>query len=222
MDYADASRRMREAADVLRQAFGDGPVNYRGEVYQFEDVRVLPKPIQRPHPPLWVGASRSDDTFRWAGEQGFHLMTLPFTYDPPTLQHWIGVYRDALRAHGHDPARFEILGKFHAYVAEDDAAAQREAASYWLNYQQMAYDRASWNLSKAPEPAYFDAELAKRHLIVGDAARCVETLKYWQETLGLTAVSLQVHYGGMPHERALRSIRLFAERVMPAFAPAVV
>ncbi len=38
------------------------------------------QPVQQPHPPLWVAASRSDDTYRWAGEKGFNLLTLPYMY----------------------------------------------------------------------------------------------------------------------------------------------
>lgn len=74
---------------------------------------MLPRPVTRPHPPIWVGTSRSDDTFRWAGKQAFHLMTLPYMYEPPVLRHWIGIYREALEAAGHDPSSREILGKFH-------------------------------------------------------------------------------------------------------------
>jgi alkanesulfonate monooxygenase SsuD/methylene tetrahydromethanopterin reductase-like flavin-dependent oxidoreductase (luciferase family) len=220
LDYADSAARLREHAEVLLQAWSDEPVRFHGELYDYEGVQVLPKPLQRPHPPVWVGASRSDDTFRWAGEKGFHLMTLPYTYDPETLRHWIGVYRDALRQHGHDPGSREILGKFHVYVAESDAAARREAEPYWLNYYSLAYERATWNVPAPPTAAKYAAEVAQRHAIVGDPARCVEMLEYWRETLGLTTISGTFHYGGMPHELALRSLRLFAERVMPALAPA--
>jgi alkanesulfonate monooxygenase SsuD/methylene tetrahydromethanopterin reductase-like flavin-dependent oxidoreductase (luciferase family) len=66
-------------------------------------------------------------------------------------------------------------------------------------------------------PAYVDERTPRRQVIVGDPARCVEALEYWRETLGLTAVSGQFHFGGMPQELAQRSLRLFAEQVMPAF-----
>src|SRR5262245_41497660 len=220
IDYGDSPQRLREHAEVPVQAWSDDPVSFQGELFAYENVRVLPKPLQRPHPPIWVGASRSDDTFRWAGEKGFRLMTLPFTYEPTVLRHWVGVYQDALRQHGHDPARREILGKFHVYVAESDAAARREAEPYWLNYYRISHERGSWNVRRPPTPADFEAELVHRRVIVSEPARCVETIEYWRETLGLTTVSGTFHFGGMPSEQALRSLRLFAERVMPALAPA--
>jgi natural product biosynthesis luciferase-like monooxygenase protein len=219
IDYADSPQRLREHTAVLRQAWSDAPVNYHGALYDFDDVRVLPKPLQRPHPPIWVGASRSDDTFRWAGEHGFHLMTLPYSYEPSVLLHWLGVYQDTLRAHGHDAASREILGKFHAYVAEDDAAARREAEPYWLNYHRLSFDR-TWTQAHPPTTADYERRVANRHAIIGDPARCIDAIAYWRETLGLTTISGTFHFGGMPQEQALRNLRLFAERVMPAFAPA--
>ncbi len=220
LDYSDSALRLREHMEALLQAWSDAPVCFQGELYRFDRVRVLPKPLQRPHQPVWVAASRSDDTFRWAGEKGFHLMTLPYAYEPSVLLHWLELYRDALRAHGHDPAAREVLGKFHIYVAESDAAARRDAEPYWLNYYRLAFDRATWTVPRYPTAADFATEVAQRHVIVGDPARCIETIAYWREALGLTTLSGTFHFGGMPHEVALRSLRLFAERVMPAFAPA--
>jgi alkanesulfonate monooxygenase SsuD/methylene tetrahydromethanopterin reductase-like flavin-dependent oxidoreductase (luciferase family) len=215
VDYGDSPQRLREHAEVLLQAWSDEPIVFHGDLYAYDGVTVFPKPLQRPHPPIWVGASRSDDTFRWAGEKGFHLMTLPYAYEPSVLIHWIGIYQDTLRQHGYDPASREILGKLHVYVAESDAAARREAETYWLNYYQMLYGRGSWSVRQPPTPASYEEEVAKGHAIVGDPARCVELIERWRETFGLTTFSGTFHFGGMPQERALRSLRLFAERVMP-------
>ena len=57
------------------------------------------------------------------------------------------------------------------------------------------------------------------HAIVGDPSHCAELIQRWCELFGLTTFSGLFHFGGMPQEQALRSIRLFGERVMPALAP---
>ncbi len=41
--------------EIIRQAWSDKPVNFKGEFYNVNNVPVLPKPVQRPHPPIWVG-----------------------------------------------------------------------------------------------------------------------------------------------------------------------
>jgi len=219
VDFGDSAQRLREHAAILVQAWSDDPVNFHGELYEFENVQVLPKPLQRPHVPIWVGASRSDDTFRWAGENGFHLMTLPYAYEPEVLLHWLGVYHEALRAHGHDPSTREILGKLHVYVAESDADARRDAERYWMNYYDMLYNRGSWSTKAPPTLEDYETEVREGKAVVGDPDRCIEAIQHWQETFGLTTFSGTFHFGGMPHEMALQSLRLFAERVMPALAP---
>ena len=61
------------------------------------------------------------------------------------------------------------------------------------------------------------SQLAEGFVIAGDPQRCVDTIQKWREEVGLTAISGTFHFGGMPYEMALKSIRLFAERVMPQF-----
>jgi alkanesulfonate monooxygenase SsuD/methylene tetrahydromethanopterin reductase-like flavin-dependent oxidoreductase (luciferase family) len=148
-------------------------------------------------------------------------------YDPPVLQHSIGVYRDALLAAGHDPATREVLGKFHIYVAESNRVAEREAEPYLARYEAVAQGviRRSRSDDAAPATAArqrhdFAREIESGNIIAGDPDRCVEIIRRWQETLGLTSVSGTFHFGGLPQELALRNIRLFAEHVMPAFRDA--
>ena len=76
----EATVRMKEGVELILQAWSDRPVNFHGQFYRYENMRVLPKPAQRPHPPVWVGCARSEDSFQWAGANGFHLMTLPYLY----------------------------------------------------------------------------------------------------------------------------------------------
>jgi alkanesulfonate monooxygenase SsuD/methylene tetrahydromethanopterin reductase-like flavin-dependent oxidoreductase (luciferase family) len=215
----DSAPRMKESTAIIAQAWSGEPVNFQGELFEYEDVRVLPVPVQRPYPPIWVGASRSDDTFRWAGLNGFHVMTLPYMYEPEVLQHWLGVYREALIEAGYDPATREVLGKFHIYVADDLETARRESVPHLRNYRLVA--EASRNGIRGPgrvtDADDFDGEVAHGNLIAGDPQRCIEIIHSWRDLLGLTTISGTLCFGGMSQDLALRNIRRFAERVMPAF-----
>ena len=55
----EASGRMKEGMEIIRQAWSDEPVNFRGEVFEYRNVRVLPKPVQRPHPPVLMGGENA-------------------------------------------------------------------------------------------------------------------------------------------------------------------
>jgi alkanesulfonate monooxygenase SsuD/methylene tetrahydromethanopterin reductase-like flavin-dependent oxidoreductase (luciferase family) len=61
------------------------------------------------------------------------------------------------------------------------------------------------------------SDVARGFVIAGDPQRCVDTIRRWRDEAGLTTFSGTFHFGGMPQELALKNIRLFAERVMPAF-----
>ena len=135
VDQKEATGRMYEGVEVMLQAWSDKPVNFKGEFYNYQNVPVFPKPVQRPHPNFWVGCARSEDSFRWAGEHGFHLMTLPYLYrEPEMLPGFIKTYRDNLAKAGHDAGKADILGKFHIYVANSLEDAIREAEPYLINY----------------------------------------------------------------------------------------
>src|SRR5262249_48539803 len=156
--------------------------------------------------------------YRWAGEKGFNLLTLPYMYEPDVLRNSIDHYREALVQAGHDPATREVLGKFHIYVTDSERAAVAEAGSYLHNY---------WRVADAQHPGRTAArrlqaaeQVARGNVIAGDPQRCIDLIQRWRDALGLTVVSGTFYFGGMQQEVALRNIRRFAAEVMPAFAKA--
>lgn len=217
MDFEESALRLREGTEVILRAWSDAPLTFQGELFRYSDLRVLPKPVQRPHPEIWVGASRTDDTFRWAGQMGFNLMTLPYLYETSVLEQCIRIYREALVESGHDPSTREVLGKFHVYVAESNEAARYEAAGYVDNYGRVAQAHPGRRGPRRDGRPSFDDQMAKGDIIAGDARQCIQFIEHWRDTLGLTCISGTFHFGGMPQEMALDNIRLFADRVMPAF-----
>jgi alkanesulfonate monooxygenase SsuD/methylene tetrahydromethanopterin reductase-like flavin-dependent oxidoreductase (luciferase family) len=213
----EATARMKEGTEILLQAWSNEPVNFRGEFYRYENVRVLPKPVQRPHPAVWIGCARTEDSFRWAGENGFNLMTLPYLYkNADMLPGLVRIYREALARTGHDASARQVLGKFHIYVADSFERAVDEAAPYLENYFAVHAahdpDRRVGGLLKLRDVR---AQLSEGFAIAGDPQRCIDTIHRWREEVGLTTLSGTFHFGGMPQEMALKNIRLFAERVMP-------
>jgi len=73
--YGESQARFLECLAIIRQAWKGEPFSYEGEFYRWDDkITVLPRPVQRPHPPLWV-ASTQPDTCRLAGEKGYFLLS---------------------------------------------------------------------------------------------------------------------------------------------------
>jgi len=213
--YEESTAKLREGFEIVRQAWSQEAVDFCGKVYQYEGVRVLPRPVQQPHPPFWVAASRSDDTYRWAGQNGAHLLTLPSLNDTEPLRVNIGNYRESLEQAGHDPSTREVLGKFHVYVSDSYRKAVDEAAPYLQNYWRVSEEQNTGRtVARRIDP---EEEIERGRVIAGDPARVIDTIHRWRETLGLTVVSGTVFFGGLPQELALKNIRLFGEKVIPVF-----
>ncbi len=72
----ESYQRYRETVEIVLKAWTSDRLTYDGDYYHFKDVEVLPKPVQEPHPPVWLAAS-SAESITWAGEQGFSIMLDP-------------------------------------------------------------------------------------------------------------------------------------------------
>jgi alkanesulfonate monooxygenase SsuD/methylene tetrahydromethanopterin reductase-like flavin-dependent oxidoreductase (luciferase family) len=114
--------RFREAVEIVLAAWKNDRLTWSGRYWHFEQVEVLPKPLQQPHPPTWVAAS-SPDSVCWAGAQGYSIMLGPHTHYTDMAQKR-EMYRQALEAHGHTITGRAIPMTRLIAVAETDRAAE--------------------------------------------------------------------------------------------------
>jgi alkanesulfonate monooxygenase SsuD/methylene tetrahydromethanopterin reductase-like flavin-dependent oxidoreductase (luciferase family) len=125
--------RFREAVDVVVRAWTSERVTYRGQFFSFEDVEVLPKPLQRPHPPMWV-ACGSTDALGWAASTGYSALIGPHSTCRDMGLHWES-YRDQLEASGYSMAGRDIpMARLLAIAPSDAEAADiaRQGAKWLL------------------------------------------------------------------------------------------
>src|SRR5262245_1402362 len=94
-----------EAIRLMRTLWTEDPVNFRGEFFTLQDAAALPKPVQEPHPPLWIGsAGRAGLRRAVAFGAGWHPLNRPLA----TLAAEAATLREMLAAHGRDAAAFTI------------------------------------------------------------------------------------------------------------------
>ncbi len=91
--------RFRETVEIVLKAWNNERLSYSGEFYEYEDVLVLPKPLQQPHPPVWMAAS-SPPAVEWAGKEGYAIMMDPHS-PMSAIAEKQALYRDSLAAGGH-------------------------------------------------------------------------------------------------------------------------
>jgi alkanesulfonate monooxygenase SsuD/methylene tetrahydromethanopterin reductase-like flavin-dependent oxidoreductase (luciferase family) len=136
-----STERFREAVEIVLAAWNNERLSWQSEHWQFDNVEVLPKPAQAPHPPVWVAGS-SPDSVGWAGRLGHSVMFsphLPFA----TLAEHRRIFRDNLIAQGHlaDDGEGGIGGR-EIPMARLIAVADTEAEA-----EQIARRGAAWILS---------------------------------------------------------------------------
>ncbi len=116
--------RFNEALEVMRACWTEAEIDHPGPLWRLEGVTMEPKPVQRPHPPVWLGgnhpnalrrAARSGDGFFGAGSQ-----------TSSAFAEQVQAVRRELVAQGRDEAGFGIAKRVYVHVDEDPAAA-REA-----------------------------------------------------------------------------------------------
>ncbi|HEU0216716.1 MAG TPA: LLM class flavin-dependent oxidoreductase [Stellaceae bacterium] len=128
----ESTSRFREAVEIVLRAWTDDKLSFAGEHFQFDAIDVLPKPLQQPHPPVWMAAT-SDAALEWAASRGFSILM-----DPHAGHADIGrkrrFYAENLAAAGHSLAGRELPVARLVAVAESAAKAAEVArtGAQWI------------------------------------------------------------------------------------------
>jgi len=210
--------RMTEAIEVLRRAWSDAPASFHGQHFRFEGVSVLPKPVRKPHPPIWIGALEARPVQR-AGRIADGWIA-PFLQTLETLRGRAELYRASAAAHGRPSL---ICLERDAAVAADGASAQEA----WMrrNVPLAAYYREQG----APLPDWPEGEgrgfeaIGRGRAVAGTPEDCIRAIERCRDELGCEYLSFMNlgmgpgfgHAGSYEHE--LRALELFGKEVIPAF-----
>jgi natural product biosynthesis luciferase-like monooxygenase protein len=219
LSYEDSQDRMFEVLDIMLAAWQRQPFSHHGHYYQYRDVSVWPAPLQRPHPPIWGSATRSEESFAWFGEHGYDLLTVVYLFPVARLAEFLNIYRDAAARAGHDPAGKKVSTHFQVYCMENGDEARRVGKEAVIRYGQEI-GRARERGQSPPPPIQhttFEDVLADGRVCMGNPDDCAAILERARERLGLTNVDCTFYYGGIPYDRARASFELFAREVMPRF-----
>jgi alkanesulfonate monooxygenase SsuD/methylene tetrahydromethanopterin reductase-like flavin-dependent oxidoreductase (luciferase family) len=213
----------REALDILALGLSSGEVSYAGEYYSFKDVRLHLEPYQRPYPPLWYPTDNTN-SITWLAQEGFNTIT----HYPPmtTMRELFDLYKRVWQEHHANPDRLNAhvpAPKYgivrHIYVAETDAQALQEARAAFadfihnFNYLRVAHGDTS---GRAAYLADFDARLAEGLHIVGSPDTVKQRVQEHVQITGSNYFVGSFCFGTLTAAQTLRSMRLFAEEVMPA------
>jgi alkanesulfonate monooxygenase SsuD/methylene tetrahydromethanopterin reductase-like flavin-dependent oxidoreductase (luciferase family) len=219
LSLEDSRALFEEQLTLMRKAWTETDFTFDGRFYTLpEPITVLPRPLQRPHPPLWM-AAQSDQSVDWALTHGCNLLLSGSSAAWPQVSAWSE--RVAELRQPDNPQRFAMMR--HAYVTETEEEAR--AAMWQSRWQRTVAEvlrldkqriTAGKNDVSGFQPSTTEQEAWDR-LVYGTPERCLEQLRR-QAALGVTDSVLWFDIGGVSSEAVMRSMRLFASEVMPELA----
>jgi len=219
----ESRERFDEALDFIIGAWTSEPFSFEGQYFQARELKLTPRPIQSPYPPIRIAAN-SPDTFPFAGRRGMPIFATPLINPPDKLKEGLSVYRDALPS----GARGDTALAFPVHVAGSRAEARAQAEPSLMRFLHEAVERLR-PLRDADVKSFeafrqvvarmervtfadFDREMG----VFGDPDYCVERVRSLQREYGMDEFICYFNQGGlMDHAMVRQSMSLFAKEVMP-------
>jgi alkanesulfonate monooxygenase SsuD/methylene tetrahydromethanopterin reductase-like flavin-dependent oxidoreductase (luciferase family) len=229
ISYAESRERFAEVLEILQRAWSDERFSFEGSFYRFRNITLVPRPLQKPYPPLRIAAT-SADTYPTIGAMGLPIFVAVRLGTFEELGPNIAAYRAAYRSAGH-AGHGRVYLRVPIYVGETEAAARVDPEQSIMQlYRTLGLqleDSATRAGARASEQRaergqalqtinYQDALRDK--VIVGTPESVMRRLQDLTRMLGLDGVLAELNCGGLiPHEKVMRSLQLMGEQVAPHF-----
>jgi alkanesulfonate monooxygenase SsuD/methylene tetrahydromethanopterin reductase-like flavin-dependent oxidoreductase (luciferase family) len=219
-----------EHLDIMLKAWTGERFSHHGTYHHFDDVAVVPRPLQQPHPPIRMAAT-SAETFPLVGKRGYKLFAATRSNTVQQLAPNIRAYREAKQAHGHQLQAGDVALLFPVYVGESHREAYDTPRATSLNFYRMLRDD-TLRLFKGNVPPEHQArmqryesvtydEIYEHQAIYGTPDEVIAKIRWIQEETGFDNLLCWMNCGSrLSHEQVLCSMRRFAEDVMPALRSA--
>ena len=234
VNYDRTRDEVKEALEIIVKAWTEDILEYNGKLIQVPPRRVVPKPIQKPHPPMWM-ACVAPDSYAIAGDRG--LGVLSFSLNWEQVQKSMEEYRKASAQRSNQipkVANEEFAGLIVCHVAEnkEEEAIGLEGARWFMHnvaklfeplmvknkLYSYEYLRMLMAMNLDPKDAS-DAELKEHHMVVvGNPDEVIRKLETFQKS-GISQVICFKQAGRIPHANIMQSLKRMGKHILPYFNP---
>jgi alkanesulfonate monooxygenase SsuD/methylene tetrahydromethanopterin reductase-like flavin-dependent oxidoreductase (luciferase family) len=243
VSLGDSRARFEEAWEIIKRAWQEEVFSYDGKFWSYRDVAIWPRPVQQPHPPVWVPVTTSQETLEWAGKENVPI-TPGAVATLAARQDMVRYYASCLARHGHAITPDHIVAGASVYIADSREQALKEAGPYMLYFFHTLFSHGNlFEVGGQRQSGYVREEglgwLRREHreaflrtlqgfrsttvedlrrnerLAWGSPAEVRDALVGLAEALGSNVLLLQFNQGAMPHEMFMNQIRRFAAEVLP-------
>jgi alkanesulfonate monooxygenase SsuD/methylene tetrahydromethanopterin reductase-like flavin-dependent oxidoreductase (luciferase family) len=217
----ESRERMRELFEMVRGLWTEPVYSHSGKFFAADQISLSPRPLQRPHPPVFV-AGVSPETIGWTAEHNLGFMTgiLPDTHDALGLRR---CYFDLAAKAGKTPDPDDVPFFRYVYVGDSEEAVRRDTedamAWVWRCLEWMGArargDRATLDdwLKDGPEPALSYERFYEKRGFFGTPDRVRRQIRELRDEHGVTYFGANFAFGGLRRDLVVRSMRLFADEV---------
>lgn len=222
--------RFNESLEILELAMTEECFSYHGKYYNVDNVKIVPRPVQKPHPRIFTGGA-SNHNYELAGQKGWGVLITPMLPLSHVLEQ-LKVYRESCEKHGHKP---DVVFVQALYLDDDGDRARKEAEPYIKQFMLG-------NVSPSKENPSREEMIAKDFgFYASGALESLATIPYQQlldeeyvwvgspeeinEKVGklieacpdITEIALLCTYAGMEHWKTIRTQDLFSQKIMPNY-----
>ena len=205
--------RFEETLALVKRLWTEDSVSHDSDLARLDGVRMAIRPVQRPHPPVWIAAN-SDAAVRRAARLGDAWFINPHA-TLETVRRQLALYREARAEAGLDPAS-TLPALREVFCAPDRETALRLAGpalrGKYADYARWGQDEVMPGEEQFARP--FE-ELRSDRFVLGSPEECYEQLRPLWEELGVNELIIRTHWAGMPAEHALASMRLISDELLP-------
>ena len=240
----ESRARFEEAYEIITRAWSEEVFSYTGKFWSYKDVALWPRPVQRPHPPVWIPVTGSKESIEFAAK---HDIAITPGLRPGGLQEdMIRYFAKCLAQYGRRVTPDKLTMGINAYVADSNAQAVKENGPYFLyfnrtlfshgNFTETSIGQAKGYMSQSsidyvrPENLH-EVERARqdfRSMTMDDVSRMADRLAWGTpkevteriiaavDRAGANTIQVMFNAGALPQELYLEQIRRFARDVLPA------
>ena len=227
----EASRRFEESMEVLTRSWTSSePFDHHGEFWGFNDLTVLPRPVQQPHPPIYVAASGADSVARVVRNDWNLLIGQGEPHGQVASQ--VRFYQDALAEAESEftPQRVVVARAMYAAATTELARREAEVPFMWfkqtgqevsappdLQVDLLPEEYAAYRSRYSPDARFDYNAMCDNVMLFGSPDHIAERIEALRDS-GVENLIFFVNFGGIEHQKVLDSLELFAKEVMPQFA----
>ena len=228
VDISESQLRFQESIQIIEGLWSTPGFSFEGRHFQVKDANLVPPPVQKPHPPMYIAATRTRETQDFAAASG-HSGIIGVVLDTPDGLDLCYQLVDGASEAGKPMDIGGIPFFRYFYVAETEEQARRdsEAALNWtmdVNQWRRTYQRGSevydsldhFRQTRTELPPSFDY-LFQHRAFIGNPDQMIAKIRALQDA-GIEYFGCNFSFGGMPQDKVLKSMELFAREVMPEFA----